>query len=148
MASISRRIAARLIDWLLVFVVWLLLGGATSERLEDGTLINPRWAVIVWIVFVIVYEAAFVAWRGQTPGKMLAAIELVALKSGDTPGLAASVVRVAPVGLAMSLLGVLFPVVMVFVYFSAAFVRDTRGLLDRLAGTVVIEARRGGGLLG
>ena len=96
---------------------------------------------------MVVYEAGFVARRGQTPGKMLAGIELVALKGGMTPGLRASIARIAPVALAMSVLGFWFPTVMVFVYFSAAFADDTRGLLDRLAGTVVIKARNGGGLL-
>lgn len=141
LASIGQRVAARAIDWALLLGFWLLLGAATSERLDDGTLEFQRWAVLLWIGVVLVYETGFVAWRGQTPGKMIAGIELVSLSNGAHLSVGSALMRVAPVGVAMSLLGFLFPIVMVFVYFSAAFMKHTRGLLDVIAGSVVIVAR-------
>lgn len=141
LAAIAQRIAARFIDWFLLNVVWLLLAGATSERLEDDGLSVPRWAVVTWILLVIVYEAGFVAWRGQTPGKQIVGIKLVAATTGATPSMGASLVRVAPVGAAIAVLSQFFPVVMVFVYFSAGFMKDSRGLLDLLAGTAVVKTR-------
>lgn len=141
LAPISKRIGARFIDWAFLMTVWLLLGAATSERLEDDTLVFQRWAVVVWMVLVIVYEVAFVAWRGQTPGKRLLGIQLVSLKNGRILSVPAAVTRVLPVAFSIAVLGTFFPIVMVFVYFSAAFMKHRRGVLDHLAGSVVIEAR-------
>lgn len=123
-------------------LVWLLLGAATSERLADDTLVFQRWAVIAWMVFVVVYEVAFVAWRGQTPGKIPLKIQLVALKDGRILSLPAAITRILPVTFAIALLGTFFPIAMVFVYFSAAFMKNSRGVLDLMSGSVVIEARR------
>lgn len=139
LASINQRIGARLIDWGFLLAVWLLLGGATSERLEDDTLVFARWAILVWIALVVVYEVGFVAWRGQTPGKIALGIKLVALKDGRTLPLPSAITRVLPVAFAVTLLGVFFPIAMVFVYFSAAFMKHSRGVLDLMAGSVVIQ---------
>lgn len=92
-------------------------------------------------MLVIVYEAGFVAWRGQTPGKQIVGIKLVAATTGAMPSMGASLARVAPVGAAIAVLSQFFPVVMVFVYFSAGFMKDSRGLLDLLAGTAVVKTR-------
>ena len=141
LATIGQRIGARLIDWGLLMTVWFLLGAASSERQEDGTLVFTRWAVITWIVLVIVYEVGFVAWRGQTPGKIALKIKLVALKDGRILSLPASITRVLPVAFAVAILGAFFPIAMVFVYFSAAFMKHSRGILDLMAGSVVIQTR-------
>jgi len=141
LASISQRIGARVVDWSLLLVVWLLLGAATSERLEDDTLVFQRWAVIAWMALVIVYEVGFVAWNGQTLGKRLLGIKLVALNRGGVPSLPSSITRVLPVAFAIAVLGQFFPIAMVFVYFSAGFMKHSRGILDLMAGTVVVHAK-------
>ena len=141
LASIGQRIGARVIDWGGLMAVWLLLGAATSERQPDDTLVFQRWAVIAWMALVIAYEVGFVAWRGQTPGKILLRIKLVNLKDGRIPSLPAAITRVMPVAFAIALLGALFPIAMVFVYFSAAFMKQSRGILDLMAGTAVIQTR-------
>ena len=82
LAPIAKRIGARLLDWAFLMTVWMLLGAATSERLADDTLVFQRWAVVAWMALVVVYEVGFVAWRGQTPGKIALKIQLVALKDG------------------------------------------------------------------
>lgn len=140
LASINQRIGARVLDWGFLLAVWLLLGAATSERIDDDTLIFARWAVIAWIGLVVVYEVGFVAWRGQTPGKIALGIKLVGLRDGRTLSLPAATTRVLPVAFSVTLLGVLFPIVMVFIYFSAAFMKHSRGVLDLMAGSVVIQA--------
>lgn len=142
LAPIGKRIGARFLDWSLLMTVWLLLGAATSERLADDTLVFQRWAVIAWMALVIVYEVAWVAWRGQTPGKIALKIQLVSLKGGGIPSLPAAITRVLPVAFAIAVLGAFFPIAMVFVYFSAAFMKHSRGILDLMAGSVVIESRR------
>lgn len=142
LAPIGKRIGARVIDWGLLMAVWLLLGGATSQRLDDDTLVFQRWAVVTWMILVIVYEVAFVAWRGQTPGKIALGIKLVSLKTGGILSLGASISRVLPVAFAIAVLGPIFPIAMVFVYFSAAFMKHSRGILDRIAGSVVVEVAK------
>jgi len=142
LASIGQRIGARLLDWGLLLTIWLLLGAGTSERLEDGTLIFQRWAVLLWMAIVVVYEVAFVAWNGQTLGKRALGIRLVSLKNGRVLSVAAAITRVMPVAFAVALLGQFFPIAMVFVYFSAGFMKHSRGILDRLAGSVVIRVTR------
>lgn len=142
LAPIAKRIGARLLDWAFLMLVWLLLGAATSERLADDTLVFQRWAVVAWMALVVVYEVGFVAWRGQTPGKIALKIQLVALKDGRILSLPAAITRVLPVAFAIALLGAFFPIAMVFVYFSAAFMTNSRGILDLMSGSVVIEARR------
>jgi len=140
LATIAQRIGARFIDWALLMTVWLLFGAATSERVGDE-IVFQRWAVIAWMALVIIYEVAFVAWRGQTPGKIALKIKLVALKNGRILSLPAAATRVVPVAFAIALLGPFFPIAMVFVYFSAAFMKHSRGVLDLLAGSVVISLR-------
>ncbi len=142
LAPIAKRIGARFLDWSILMTVWLLLGAATSKRLDDDTLVFERWAIIAWMILVVVYEVGFVAWRGQTPGKMALKIRLVALRDGRILSLPAATTRVLPVAFAIALLGAFFPIAMVFVYFSAAFMKHSRGVLDLMSGSVVIEARR------
>jgi len=140
-ASISQRVGARFVDWALLMTVWLLLGAATSNQLANGELEFQRWAVLAWMALVIVYEVLFVAWRGQTPGKMLLGIKIVALRNGQVLQLPNAISRVLPVMATIGLLGAFFPIVMVFIYFSAAFMKHSRGVLDLLAGSVVIQDR-------
>ena len=142
LASIGQRIGARVVDWGLLMAIWLLFGAATSERLEDGTLVFQRWAVITWMLLVIVYEVVFVAWSGQTLGKRALGIKLVALRDGQLLSLPASITRVLPVAFAIAVLGQFFPIAMVFVYFSAGFMKHSRGILDLMAGSVVIQSRQ------
>jgi len=64
----------------------------------------------------------------------------VSLATGRVLSLPQAFTRVIPVALAISLLGAFFPIAMVFVYFSAAFMKHSRGALDLLSGSVVIQA--------
>lgn len=143
LASIGQRIAARLLDWFLLLAVWLPLGALTAQRNADDSLSYPLWSRIAWMLLVVAYEVGFVAARGQTPGKHLLGIGIVSATTGRLLTIGAAVARVVPVVVAMALLAVFFPVAMVFVYFSAAFMSDRRGVLDRLAGSAVVQTRKG-----
>lgn len=136
-ATIGSRIVARLIDWILLGAFWVVLGGSMSQTVDDAVVI-PAWAVLTWMAVVLVYETAMVAWRGQTLGKMATGIKIVNAADGAKPNLWAAFARVAPVGLTM-VLGRIFPIVMVFVYFSAAFMPSNRGILDKAASTAVVK---------
>lgn len=142
LATVGQRGVARVVDWIVVFAVWFAVLGPVAETNDDDVSV-PAWAAAVAVCVVIVYETAFVAWRGQTPGKMLMSIRVVDVRSGEPPPAVMALLRVAPVGGVVAVLpGQIFPVVLVVLYFTAGFARDSRGLLDRLARTVVVQTRR------
>ena len=45
----------------------------------------PRWPVFVGIAIAVVYETTFVAWKGQTLGKMLLGLRVAQLVNGIKP---------------------------------------------------------------
>jgi len=141
LASINQRIGARLVDWLLLIALSVLIFALSSERAAaDVEPSFPAWAALLWIVLVFLYEVIMVAVWGQTLGKMLLGIKLVSLADGGRLSVPAAVIRMLPVLFAIVVLQRFFPIAMVFVYFSAAFMKHSRGILDRMAGSVVIQA--------
>ncbi|MEM7095603.1 MAG: RDD family protein [Actinomycetota bacterium] len=142
LATIQQRISARVIDVVLVFIVGAMIGlfAVGGDPEQD----IPLWARLVSLAWVFFYETLLVVWRGQTVGKMIAGIEIVSLASGETPNLVASAARMVPVISLFVLLQQFVYPALVFLYFSAAFLSNNRGILDRVAGTVVIQGRRPG----
>ena len=142
LASINQRVGARVLDWLILMAISLGIGLASVSG--DADVDPPTWAILAAIVVVLVYETAMVAWRGQTLGKIVLGIEIVVLADGSRPSVMSAALRVVPIVVLLAVLAQFAYIAMVFVYFTAAFMQHQRGVLDRLAGTVVIQARRGG----
>ncbi len=138
LASLSQRVVARLIDWLIIFAAWFAIMGPVAET-DGNTLEIPLWARLVSLLVLLGYETVLVTWRGQTVGKRIARIRLSDVRTGANPSLGKSLIRAGIVGAVVIVTGQFFAVALVFVYFTAAFPRDTRGLLDRAAGTVVVR---------
>lgn len=134
-ATIGQRIGARVIDWILLFM-------ASFVILVFG---DSRVGFLVWMAIVAAYEVGSVLRTGQTIGKRILAIAVVNHRTGQVPSLRQAILRVVPVLLVMAVVpGQLFPLVILFLYFTAAFSGDHyRGLLDRLAGTAVVKAPSG-----
>ncbi|MEV6106929.1 RDD family protein [Streptomyces sp. NPDC051940] len=102
LAPSGLRFAARLIDSLLLLVLWIVAAIATGlfgdvlAVQEDGGgfmdqagAVDPAKAVLAYgLVYVayFVYEGAMLARRGQTLGKMAAGIRVAVLADGDIPG--------------------------------------------------------------
>jgi len=139
LASINQRIGARLIDWLILGMVVQVF--ALTSVGGDFETDPPTWVILTAIGVVVSYETILVAWRGRTIGKMVLGIEIVQLADGGRPSLPNAALRVVPIAVLLALLGQLSYIAMVFVYFSAAFMKHHRGVLDLLAGTVVIVGR-------
>lgn len=144
LASIGQRIGARAIDWLLLMASALIIGLVSVAGDPEGD--PPTWAVLATIGVVFFYESLLVAFRGQTIGKMLLGIEIVRLADGARPSLFTAALRVVPIVALLVLLQQFSYIAMVFLYFTAAFMKHNRGVLDVMAGTVVIQGRRGGTL--
>lgn len=142
LASIGQRIGARAIDWLILMAASLTIGLVSVSGDPDDEL--PTWAILLTLGIVFFYETLLVAFRGKTLGKSLLGIEIVTLKDGSRPSLLTAGLRVVPIIVLLVLLQQFSYVAMVFLYFTAAFLKHNRGVLDIMAGTVVIQSRRGG----
>jgi uncharacterized RDD family membrane protein YckC len=140
-----RRITARLIDAVLELGVagFLAIGWIHWLAGDDwGVLGLMAVAGLIVVVVVGAYEIGFVAWRGQTPGKMATRIRVVT-RTGGRVGWGRAALRLAP------LVVVVVPgigyVIAVAVYGWFMVDADGRGLHDRLAGTVVVPVAPGPG---
>lgn len=135
-ASLAQRAMARSVDLMVVAVVSLALF-APQLILEGGEAEVPRWTQVAVFVLWLAYEAGTTAVLGQTMGKLAAGCRVADRQTGRRPGLARSIVRAA-------VIPGLLPFLAIFglVGYAAAILdpHEHRGLLDRLAGTVVVRA--------
>ncbi|CAM4057348.1 RDD family protein [Kibdelosporangium persicum] len=121
LATPGGRIAARLVDVLIVFLpVYVVLSVVSPDNLL---------AVIGTVVLGMVpYDTLLTMRTGATPGKRIARVRVVRTDTGAPPGLSRAFVR-AVLGVPLSLV----PAV------TALFDERThRGWHDRVAGTLVI----------
>ncbi|MQY11132.1 hypothetical protein SRB5_12460 [Streptomyces sp. RB5] len=112
-APVGRRFAALFVDWILCLVIAYGL----FARGEQNSIGN--WAILVYFVLAVVTVGTI----GVTPGKRILGIRVIGA-GGARLGLGRTVVRTA-------LLCLVIPAVI--------WDRDTRGLHDRLAGSVEVR---------
>ncbi len=146
-ATFGRRLAARVIDYVLVviaaFVFFVLMAVVTviltgSEQTTDaeGTL----WALLFvfgWGLLLFFYDWLYLVTWGRTLGKMMVGIKVVSAADGGRLGQGQAMGRSAFFGLPQSL-----PVVghvFTLAESMAALGDERRALHDRVAGTVVIR---------
>lgn len=152
LASPLRRLAARIVDALILAVVhgflWVLgvLGSLGTQGvvwdgrddLSFGLPFGPEIAIIAAAVGAV-YETGFIAYRGQTPGKMLLGIMVADVEGGGFPSISSAFVR----WLLPSALGVL-PFVgwlLEGVAYAWLLVDPRRqGWHDKAARTIVVRA--------
>lgn len=129
--SIGPRVAARLVDWMIIFCIWAVV----ALVVDDGEF--PLRGLI-WAGVLVAYEAGFVFLRGRTIGKGLMNLCIVSFADGSSPSFIQAVLRVLPV-LAVVVVGAqFFAFLLVLLYFTAGFMENNRGIIDRLAGTAVV----------
>jgi uncharacterized RDD family membrane protein YckC len=112
-ASLPRRFAALLVDWILC----LLAAGLFAHLMTDGS--AP-------VLVLIAEYAFFLGLFGQTPGMWLAGLRCVSVATGNPIGLFRAALRGALLCLAVP-----------------AMIMDgqRRGLHDRAAGSIVVQVR-------
>lgn len=92
----GRRIVAALIDLVLLGAVFYVLAKATGDTSnDDGTVsvsLNGGPAVLFFVI-VLAYYTILEAMRGQTLGKMVMGIRVVAEDTGSTPSFGRALVR-------------------------------------------------------
>jgi uncharacterized RDD family membrane protein YckC len=124
LASPGKRIGGWLIDWVVLIVVlgvvWIIaavvIAGSTTSQVNEfgfaedemsgGGVVAMLFAYGLTLVVPILYQIAFVALKGQTPGAMLVKVKIVRLSDGQTPGWGTSTLRWLPhlAGIACSLI--------------------------------------------
>jgi hypothetical protein len=136
LASFAQRSMGRGIDLLIVGVLFFMVAGPFIDTSAVDARV-PFRAVVVGMVAWIVYETVTVRLLGTTMGKMAVGAVVTDLATGAKPSWAQAGIRAIVVP-------ALVPLVWIFagvVYSTATIDRTTRrGLLDRLAGTVVVRA--------
>lgn len=137
LADFDRRLAARVIDWILIGVAGYLLWLPLSPRIT-GWFAVLFFLALICLILGVVYEAAPTALFGRTLGKKVFGLKVVRADNGGAPGWGRSLGRYLTLNLA-NLLPVLGNAVSLFVYLSPAFSDLLQGLHDKAAATVVVE---------
>jgi uncharacterized RDD family membrane protein YckC len=139
LASIPRRIGARLLDGLLVSVVVTLVLAATGTNVfESFEGSGPVWpSYVLWVVSAG-YEIWLTSLTGQTIGKRLLSIQVVDAETGEIPTLDRSAKRIIPMVIQLvPVIGILGGVM----YLRALWDARRQGYHDRIAETIVIDRR-------
>jgi len=125
----SQRLAAFLIDWLVVFVVYgpLVIMAFGSEYFS---LEVPRYWDAATGLVIAVGTLLFWRYQGATPGKIAIAARIVDAQTGGSPRTARLVVRF------FAYIVSALPLCLGFLWI--AFDRRKQGWHDKIAGTVVI----------
>lgn len=139
--GLATRGVALVVDSLLAYLVFLVLGASVFLVVSIAGTIRPEWlagaiAGAGWFAVVAIYFVGFWSGAGQTPGMRLMGLRVVT-GSDKRPGVLRSLVR---------LVGLILAIIPMFAGFlPVLFDRRRRGLQDFLAGTVVtIESSRSG----
>ena len=142
-APVMRRILARLVDVIVSFsaagfigILWI--DYAIDTRDSDFGLLGLIYLAALILLLVAVYEVAFVAWRGQTPGKMIFGLRVVGAQDGAPIGLGRSIFRLLP--LFAAVIPAIGWIVVIVLYGWFVFDEERRGVHDRIADTKVVVA--------
>jgi uncharacterized RDD family membrane protein YckC len=124
-----QRLAAFLIDWLVVFVVYgpLVIMAFGSEYFS---LEVPRYWDAATGLVIALGTLLFWRYQGATPGKIAIAARIADAKTGGSPSTARLVVRL------FAYIVSALPLCLGFLWI--AFDRRKQGWHDKIAGTVVI----------
>jgi uncharacterized RDD family membrane protein YckC len=119
----GRRVIARLIDWILVWVVATLI----SRGWED-----PFAAFVLAQAMLLIYNHLFEVRSGATPGKRLVGLRVASLDTGGLPSPRQAATR--------GVIGIfeIGPIAAIAIIVN----RQRRRLGDYAAGTAVVDARK------
>ena len=148
LASPGRRLAARIIDVVIVYVgtlILLVLGifglagaiGTGEGPIGAATGLVTGGVFLLFVLFLI-YEPTLIALRGQTLGKMAMGIMVVRADDGGVPGWGKAIGRWILPGLLL-IIPVVGWLLSLLVYVSLLWDDRRQGWHDKMATTVVID---------
>jgi uncharacterized RDD family membrane protein YckC len=138
-AGPGKRLGGFVIDLLILTLLALVLIPLTGVRLDDpDTLGSTSTFRFANLAMVGIYQVAFIATRGQTPGKMLVSTKVVDAVTYQLPSLTGAVMRfVVPSAAAFIPVG--GGLLTMLVYAWLLWDPRRQGLHDTAANTVVID---------
>jgi uncharacterized RDD family membrane protein YckC len=153
-ASIFQRLIARFLDLFLISLpmqAWAVSAGYLHTADRQTRIDAPTWFLASALVVQVVYEVAFIGWRGQTLGKMALRIRAARYVDGGVPSWQQAAFR-SLVPAALQFLALVLPesagtlevvltVALLYVFAAALFDPLLRGLHDKAAGTIVLRTR-------
>ena len=145
LASPGRRLAARIMDVVIVFVVAIVLGAmgifglAGAIGAGEGILALFVGIALVLFPLLLIYEPTLIALKGQTLGKMAMGIMVVRADDGGVPGWGKAIGRWILPGL-LSIIPAVGWLLSLLVYISLLWDDRRQGWHDKMATTVVIDA--------
>jgi uncharacterized RDD family membrane protein YckC len=155
-ASVGQRFLARLIDGLIYLVAAIILfaiglGSIASnthqvcdasgcyDRTTSGGVGGFFAAIAVLILFTFLYEWLFVAFKGQTLGKMAIGVKVVRQDNGQVPGLGKSFIRQIIPAIASAICSLVGLLMYISVFFDNTGRNQT--WYDKAAGDYVISLK-------
>jgi uncharacterized RDD family membrane protein YckC len=144
LAPIGRRFVARLIDIVVLAVpAYLAMAPQIDPDNANDPYDGPLWLYyLVVLVVPVVYEVVFIAWRGQTIGKVTVGVRVARLGDGGIPTWWQAGVRaLLPIAVANLPIQPVASLLAIGVYLLALLSPLRQGLHDRAAGTVVLSTR-------
>ena len=153
-AAPLQRLVARIIDTIILAILFFavyftlraLFTTTTSLELGNGMTLGQTSGPGGWLVYVLgalisfLYEVSLTATRGQTVGKMIVGVTVVADGTTEPPGWGRAFMR----WLATIAMG-LIPLLPLLDVLWLLWDRKKQCLHDKVAGTVVNENVQGGG---
>ena len=143
LAPLPHRVAARVIDLLVVGVPIAIVAIATVEvrdgRIDPASV--PWWLLVVQVVVAVVYETIAIALFGTTLGKWAMGLRVVRYADGKRPDSGRAAQRALLPNMFAAVPLVFVAVGQWVIYASSAFHPLRRGWHDRYAGTLVVRSR-------
>ena len=130
LARIRSRFDANLLDLCVLLLVMMLASLAFS--LDHSRLLESEFAIYIipyYLYYAIIYFAVFWWAWGATPGKLIFGLRVVD-HTGGSIGLERALVRTVQIPLCLG-------------FIWASFDEHRQGVHDKMAGTYVIDRRRG-----
>ena len=148
LASVGARLGARVLDWLIMavgYVILLVIGlgaafGAGSDSEEASALSIGAIVVTVLLIAIvgILYEVTLIALKGQTVGKMATSIKVVRADNGLVPGWGKSIGRWA-IPAVLAFIPLIGWILSLLVYISLTWDRTRQGWHGKAAATRVVK---------
>ncbi|GAA2798737.1 RDD family protein [Streptomyces showdoensis] len=151
LAETGRRVAARIIDWLIIAVPLAIIGipfdvyqRATDSDNDFGDTVNSLNGggqlvfQLITIVAYVGYDTLMTAKRGQTLGKKWLKLRVAMLNDGSTPSMNTSLIRAIVLWLpALICCACLWPLLLLILILVDKPYKQ--GLHDKAAKTVVVQ---------
>jgi uncharacterized RDD family membrane protein YckC len=143
LASIGQRALGLIIDSFLLALVILPLAYATVQKIieKPDDAVVPLWLTAMAAGVGLIYNWALVAMWGQTLGKRIMRIRVVAVDGGRVGFQQAGIRAIVPTAVQLVPWGV-GGVLSIVVYLWAIMDAHRQGLHDKAAGTLVIHNLR------